>query len=197
MSVFIPIPKKCNAKQCSNYRTIALISHVSIVMLKVLQARLQQYINCEVPDAQAGFRKGRGTREQIANISGSLKKQESSRGTSTSALLTMTKPLTVSIRTNCGKFFKKWEYQTTSPASLETCMQVEKQQLEKDMEKQTGSKFGKEYIKAIYCHPAYLTYMQSTSEEILDCMKQKLESRLPGEISIISTLQMTPPLQRY
>ena len=65
---FIPIPKKGNAKECSNYRTIALISHASKVMLKILQARLQQYVNCEFPDVQAGFRKGRGTRDQIANI---------------------------------------------------------------------------------------------------------------------------------
>ena len=68
MSVFIPIPKKGNAKECSNYHTIALISHASKVMLKILQARLQQYVNCELPDVQAGFRKGRQTRDQIANI---------------------------------------------------------------------------------------------------------------------------------
>ena len=67
-SVFIPIPKKGNAKECSNYRTIALNSHTSKLMLKILQARLQQYVNCELPDGQAGFRKGRGTRDQIANI---------------------------------------------------------------------------------------------------------------------------------
>ena len=73
-SVFIPIPKKGNAKECSNYQTIALISHASKVMLKILQARLQQYVNCEIPDAQAGFRKGRGTRDQIANIRWIIKK---------------------------------------------------------------------------------------------------------------------------
>ena len=101
-SVFITIPKKGNAKECSNYRTVALISHSSKVMLKILQARLQQYMNCELPDVQAGFRKGRGTRDQIANIGGLSKKQESSRITSTSALLTMPKPLTVWITTNCG-----------------------------------------------------------------------------------------------
>ena len=103
-SVFIPIPKKGNVKECSNYHTVALISHASKVMLKILQARLQQYVNCELPDVQAGFRKGRGTRDQIANIIGSLKKQESSRKTSTSALLTMPKPFTVWITINCGKF---------------------------------------------------------------------------------------------
>ena len=103
-SVFIPIPKKGNAKECSNYLTIALISHASKVMLKILQARLQQYMNHELPDGQAGFRKGRGTRDQIANICWIWKKQESSRKTSISASLTMTKPLTVWITRNCGKF---------------------------------------------------------------------------------------------
>ena len=139
-SVFIPIPKKGNAKECSNYRTTALISHASKVMLKILQARLQQYVNHEFLDVQAGFRKGRGTRDQIANICWIMEKQESSRKTSISALLTMPNPLTVWITTNCGKFWKRWEYQTTWPASWETCMQVMKQQLELDMEQQTGSK---------------------------------------------------------
>ena len=100
-SVFIPIPKKGNAKECSNYHTIALISHASKVMLKNLQARLQQHVNCELPDVQAGFGKSRGTRDQTA---GSSKKQESSRKTSISALLTMPKPVTVFITINCGKF---------------------------------------------------------------------------------------------
>ena len=80
-SVFIPIPEKGNARECSNYHTIALTLHASKVMLKILQARLQQYVNCELPDVQAGFRKGRGTRDHIANICGSLEKQESSRKT--------------------------------------------------------------------------------------------------------------------
>ena len=92
-SVFIPIPKKGNAKECSNYCTIALISHSSKETLKILQARLQQYMNCEIPDVQAGFRKGRGTRYQMSTSVGSSKKQESSRKTSTSALLTTPKPL--------------------------------------------------------------------------------------------------------
>ena len=112
-SLFIPIPTKGNPKECSNYCTIALISHASKVMLKILQARLQQYMNHELPDAQAGFRKGRGTRDQIPNICWIIEKQESSRKTSISALLTMPKPLTVWITTNCEKFFKSWAYQTT------------------------------------------------------------------------------------
>ena len=130
-SVFIPIPKKGNSKECSNYRTIALISHTSKVMLKILQARLQQSMNQELPYVHAGFRKVRGNRGQIANIHWIIeKKQESSRKGSTSALLTMPKPLTVWQTTNCGKFFKRWEYQTTLPASWEICMQIKKQQLE-------------------------------------------------------------------
>ena len=119
-SVFIPIPKKGNAKECSNYHTIALISHASTVMLKILQARLQQYVNHELPDVQAGFRKGRGTRYQIANIHWIIEK-ESSRKTSISALLTMPKPFTVWITTNCGKVLKRMvvlsDHQTTLSAS--------------------------------------------------------------------------------
>ena len=139
-SWIVKLPKKDSAKECSNYRTIALISHASKVMLKILQARLQQYMNCELPDVQAGFRKGRGTRDQIANIRWIIKRQESSRKTSISALLPMPKPLTVWITINCGKFWKRWECQTIWSASWETCMQVRKQQLELDMEQQTGSK---------------------------------------------------------
>ena len=113
----------------------------------------------------------------------SWKKQESSRETSSSVLLTMSKPLTVWITTNCGKFLKRWEYQTTLPASWEICIQVKKQQLKLDMEQQTGSKEGKECVKAVYCHPAYLTSMQSTSWEMLGWKNHKVESRSPGEIS--------------
>ena len=104
MSVFIPIPKKGNAKECSNYRTIALISHVSKVTLKILQTRLQQYVNRELPDVQAGFRKGKEPEMKLPTSAGSSKKQECSRKTSISALLTMTELLTVWITTNCGKF---------------------------------------------------------------------------------------------
>ena len=109
-------------------------------MLKIPQARLQQYVNRELPDVQAGFRKGQGTRDQIVNIHWIIEKaREFQKKTSISALLTMPKPLTVWITTNCEKFLKRWEYQTTWPASWESCMQVKKQQLELDME-QTDSK---------------------------------------------------------
>ena len=143
--VFIPIPKKGNVKECSNYRTIALISHKSKVMLKILQARLQQYMNHELPDVQAVFRQGRGTRDQIANICWIIEKarefqKTKQNKTSICALLTMPKPLTLWITINCGKFWKRWEYQTTWPVSWEIYMQVRKQQLELDMEQQTSSK---------------------------------------------------------
>ena len=94
------------------------------------------------------------------------------------------------------KFLKRWEYQTTWPASWEISMQAKKQKLESDMEQWTGSKLGKEYVKVVYCRPAYLTYMQSTSWEMLSWMKHKLESRLLGGISITSDMQMTLPLQQ-
>ena len=104
MSVFLPIPKKGNAKACSNYCTIALISHASKIMLKILQARLQQYVNREIPDIQAGFIKGRGTRDEISMIFWIIKKAREFQKASISALLTTPKPLTVWITINCGKF---------------------------------------------------------------------------------------------
>ena len=115
-----------------NLNTTALISHASKVMLKILQARLQQYVNCELPDVQAGVRKGKGTRDQCQHPM-DHRKSESSRKTSISAVLTVPKPLTVWITINCGNFWKRWEYQTTWSASWETYMQVRKQQLELDM----------------------------------------------------------------
>ena len=116
-SLFIPISNKGNAKECSNYPRIVHISYANKVMLKILQVRLQQYMNQELPDVQAGFRKGRGTRDQIANIHQIIEKARNRRRISTSASLTMPKPLTMWITTNCGKFLKRWEHQTTLPAS--------------------------------------------------------------------------------
>ena len=113
MSVFIPIPKKGNAKECSSYRTIALISHTNKGIVKILQVWLQQYVNHELPNVQTGFRKGRGTRDQIANIRWLIEKSRAFQKTSTCTLLTTPEPFTVWITKNCGKFFKRWEYQTT------------------------------------------------------------------------------------
>ena len=132
-------------------------------MLKILQTRRQQYVNHELPDVQAGFRKGRGSRDQIPNICWIIIKAREFQKNIYFCFIDYAKALTVWITTNCEKFLKRREYQITWPTSWETCMQVKKQQLELDMEQQAGSKLGKEYIKAVYCHPAYLTYMQSTS----------------------------------
>ena len=112
-------------------------------------------------------------RNQRSNCQHPLDHRKSERipeETSTSVSLTMLKPLTMWITTNCGKFFKRWEFQTTWPASWEICMQIKKQQLELDMEQWTGSKLGKEYVKAVYCQLVYLTYMQSTSCEMSEIM---------------------------
>ena len=115
--------------------------------------------------------KGRGTGNQIANTCWIIEKARGFQKPSTFALLTTLKPLTVWLTSNCGKFFKRWGYQTTLPASWELCMQVKKQWLELDIEQWTGSKLGGKYIRDVYCHPAYLTYLQSTSWEMLGWMK--------------------------
>ena len=138
-SVFIPTSKKGNAKECSNYRTSALISHASKVMLKILQARLQQYVNRELPDVQAGFRKGRGTRDQIANIWWIIKKAREFQKSIYFCFIDYAKAFGCVDHNKLWKILR-WAYQTTWPASWETCMQVRKQELELDMEQQTGSK---------------------------------------------------------
>ena len=131
---------------------------------------------------------------KLPTFSGSSKKQESSRKISISALLTMPKPLIVWITINCGKFWNRWEYQTTWPASWESCLQVRKQKLELDMDQPTSSKQEKEYVRALYCHPVYLTYMQSTSWETLGWMNHKIKPSFLGEISITSDMWITASL---
>ena len=116
-SVFIPIPKKGNAKECSNYHIIALISHATNVVIKILQARLQHYMHGELPDVQVGFRKAEEPEIKVPTLVASWRKHRNSRKTSTSASLRLLKPLTVWITTNCGKFLKRWEYQTTLSVS--------------------------------------------------------------------------------
>ena len=151
-------------------------------------------MNQELPAVQAEFRKGRGTRDQIANIwhRWLIEKAREFQKNIYFFFIDYAKPLTVCITTNCPKFFRRWEYQSTLPASWETCVQVKKQWLELDMEQLTDSKLGKEYVKAIYYHPTYLTYMQSTSCEMPGCMNHKLESRLLREISATWNMQMMP-----
>ena len=162
-SGFIPIPKKGNAKECSNYHTIALISHASKVMLKILQARLQQYVNRELPDVQAGFRKGRGTRDQIADIRWIMEKIREFQKNIYFCFIDYAKAFDCVDHNKLWKILKEKGVPDYPTCLLRTNIQVRKQQLELDMEQKTGSKQEKEYVKAVYCHPAYVTSMQSTS----------------------------------
>ena len=130
-------------------------------------------MNCELPDVQAGFRKGRGNRDQVANIHWIIKRQENSRKTSIYVLLTMPKPLTVD-HNKLWKILQEMGISDHLTCPREICIHDKKQQLELDVEQQTGSKSRKEYVKAVYCHPAYLPYIQSTSCEMLGWMKHKL-----------------------
>ena len=136
-------------------------SHTSKVMLKIVQVQLQQYMNRESPDAQVGFRKGRGTRDQSANIHRIIEKAGESQKNIFFALLTMLKPLTMWITTNCGKFLKRWEYQKTLPVSWETCLQIQNLTWNNQLVQNSES-----YDKVVCYHPIYLTYMQSTSFKV-------------------------------
>ena len=162
-----------NAKECSNYCTAALVSHTSKVLLKILQARLQQYMEWELPDVQAGFRKGREIRYQITNILGIIGKARGfQRKRSTSASLSTLNPLTMWITTNCGKFLKRWECLTTLPVSWETCIWVKKHTRHGTTD---WFKIGKGVQQALYCYPVYLTYVQSTSGEMTGWINHKLD----------------------
>ena len=169
-----------------NVQTTALNSHASKGMLKILQARLQQYVNQELPDIQAGFRKGRGTRDQIANNRWIIEKAREFQENIYFRFIDYPKAF------DCVDLNKLWKILKQMGISDHlTCLlrnlYAEQETTEPDME-QTGSNLGKEYIKAVYCYPAYLTYMQSSSSEMLGWMKHKLESKLLGEISITSEI---------
>ena len=157
--------------------TIALISHASKVMLKIFQATLQQYVNRELPDIQAGFRKGRGTRDRIVNIRWIIAKAREFQKNIYFCFIDYAKAFDYVDHNKLWKILKE----IGIPDHL-TCLLMhvgQEETLEPDMEQWTGSKLGKEYVSAVYCHPAYLTYMQSISCEMLHWMKCKLESRLP------------------
>ena len=165
-SVFIPIPKKGNAKECSDYRTIVLISHASKVMLKILQARLQQYVNRELPDVQAGFRKDRGTRDQSANIRWIIEKAREFQKNIYFCFIDYAKAF------DCVDHNKLWrilqemgipDHLTCLPRNLNAGQEATVRTGCGTME---CFQMGKEYVNAVYCHPAYLTYMQSTSCEM-------------------------------
>ena len=153
-----------NPKECSNYHRIALISHASKLMLKILQARLQQYVNHELPDVQAGFGKGRGIREQIANICWIIKKAREFQENIYFCFIDYAKAFDSVDHNELWKILKEMgipDYLTCLLRSLYAGQEA----TELDMKQQTGSKLEKEYVKAVYCHPAYLTYTQSTSWE--------------------------------
>ena len=169
------------------------ISHASKVMLKILQARLQQYVNRELPDVQASFRKGRGTRSQIVNICSITNKARDLQKTYI-CFIDYAKDFGCVDQNKLWKILQEMRIPDHLTCLWEICMQVMKQKLELDMEQQTCSKSGKEYVKAVYCHPAYLTYMHSILCKMLGWMKHKLKSRLPGKISIISDIHMIPSL---
>ena len=151
-------------------------------------------MNHELPDVQAGFRKHRGTRDQISNIRWIIEKAREFQKNIYFCFTDYAKAFDWVDHNKVWKIFKIWKYQTTWPTSWEICMQFKKQQLELDMEQQTGSKLGKEYIKDVYCHPTYLLYVRSRSWEMVDWMKHELESGLPEETWITSYMQITPPL---
>ena len=189
----VPIAKQGIARECSNYHTIVLIWHASKLMLKIIQARLQQYMNRELPDVQAGFRKGRGTRGQIASFSWIIEKVRESQKNNYFCFIDYSKTFHSVDHNKLWKFWKRWEYEFILPAPSETYMQVKKKQvMELDMEQWTSSKLGKEYVKSVCCHPAYLTYIQSTSCDMLDWMNHKLESRLLGKITTTLGMQIIP-----
>ena len=187
-SVFIPIPKKGNAKECSNYDTIALISHASKVMLKILQARLQNTWTVNFQTFKWVLGKAEEPEIKLQTSPRSWKKQESSRKTSISALLTMPKPLTVVDHHKLWKILKEMGIPDHLACLLRNLYASQEATVRTGhgttdwFQLGTGSNSEKEDIKAVYCHPAYLTYMQSTSWEMLGWKKHKLESRLPGEI---------------
>ena len=192
-SVFIPVPKDGSAKECSNYHTITLISHASKVMLEILQARLQQYVNWELPDVQVGFRKGRGTRDQIANICWIVEKAREFQWNIYFCFTDYTKAF------DCVDHNKLWKIKEIGiPDHLNFILRnlyaVQEATVRTGHGTRTGSKLGQEHIKAVYCHPAYLTYMQSTSCEMLGWMKHKLGIKISERIRITSDMQMTPPL---
>ena len=189
------VPNKGNAKDCSNYRTVALISHTSKLMLKILQASLQQYVNSEPPDVQAGFRKGRGTWDQIANIHWIMEKAREFQKNIYFCFIHYAKAF------DCVDHNKRWEIlkEMGIPDHL-TCL-LRNLYAGQEATVRTGHgrthwfQIGKWVRQDCILSPCYLTCMQSTSWEMLGWKKHKLESRLLGEISITSDMQLTPPLE--
>ena len=164
-------PKERQCQRMFKLPQIALISHTSKVMLKILQVRLQHYVIREFPDVQAGFRKGRETRDQIANIHGIIEKPREFQK-NICFLLTISKPWLCGSQQTVENSSRDGKTRIPDlPPEKSVCRSGNK--LELDMERQTGSKLGNEFVQAVYCHPAYLSYMQSTSWKTLGWMKHK------------------------
>ena len=162
-SVFIPIPKKGNAKECTKYHSIALILHISKVMLKILQARLQQYVNGELPDVQAGFRKGKGTRDEIANICWITEKAREPQKNIYFCFIDYAKAYDCVDHNKLWKVLQEMGIPDHLTCLLRNLQAGQEATVRTGHRTTTGSRQEKEYVKAVYCHPAYLTYMQSTS----------------------------------
>ena len=193
-SVFIPIPKKGNAKEWSSYCTITLISHPSKEMLKTLQATLQQYVNWELTDVQSVFRKSRGTRNQISNIRWIIEKASKFQKNIYFWFIDYAKAFGCVEHNKLGEILKELWITGQVTCLLRNLYAGQEATVRNGDEQQTVSKLGRECIKAVYCHLAYLTSMQSTLCEMPGWMKHKLESRFLGEISITSDMQMRSPL---
>ena len=187
-SVFIP--KKGNAKECSKYFTIGLILRATKLMLKILQAMLQQYVNQELPNIQAGFRRGRGTRDQIANIHWIIEKAREFQKNIYFCFIDHIKVFDCMDHNKLWKILQEMGISDHLTCVLGNLYAGQEATVRTDMEQQTGSKQEKEYIKVVYCYPDDLTYIQSTSCEMLGCMSYNLESRLLGEVSATSGMQM-------
>ena len=195
MSVFIPIPKKGNAKEYSNYHTIALISHASKIMLKILQVRLQQQVNWELPDVQAGFRKGRGTRNEIVNICWIIEKAKEFQKNIDFCFIDMLKLLTVWKSKNCSKFLKKMGIPDHLTCLLRNLYEAQEATVRTGHGTTNRFQIGKRVQQGYIWSPCLYNlyaYMQNTSCKMSGWMHHKLESRFPGEIPITSDMQMIP-----
>ena len=184
-SILISVPKKVSTKECANLQTITLISSASKVMLKILHAKLQHYVNQELQDAQAGFRKGRGPTNQIANIWWIIAKAGKFQKNYTKAFACVD-------HNKLWKAFKDMGISDHLTCLLRNLYVVKKQQLEPCMEQLIGSRLRKEYNRAVCRHPVCLTYVLSTSWKMPGWMSYKLESRQVGETSTTSDMWMIP-----
>ena len=184
-SVFIPLPKKGNAKECSNCHTIALISHASKVMLKILQARLQQYMNHELPDVQAGFRKGRGTRDQIANIRWIIKKAREFQKNIYFSFIDYAKAFDCVDHNKLWKVLQEMEIPDHLTHLLRNLYAGQEATVRTGHGPTDWFQIGKGVRQGYILSPCLFNLMQSTSWEMLGWRKHRLESRLPGEISQI------------